>query len=178
MTSPSIVRKAVPQDRGEIWRLFRLHAEENALGALAQDKVDWYLNRFLDPRGVAPDDAGPRGMVGVIGSPSALEASIMLVLGAPWYSDEIMLDDCMNFVDPAHRRSDHAKALIAYAKRLVDQVREKHPSFKMTLGIVSTDRTEAKIRLYQRQQLQPVGALFVYPAVSGVKSLTETHWTD
>jgi GNAT superfamily N-acetyltransferase len=178
MTSYSIVRPAIPADRDEIWRLFRLHAEENALVPLAENKVDWYLDRMLYPRRIEADDTGPRGMVGVIGSPSALEAAIMLMLGAPWYSDEIMLDDCMNFVDPAHRKSDHAKALISYAKHLVDTVRQEHPSFRMTLGIVSTERTEAKIRLYSRQQLQPVGALFLYPPASGVKSLTETHWTD
>jgi len=173
MTSASIVRPAVPSDRDEIWRLFRLHAEENALVRLAQDKVDWYLDRMLYPHRIAVDDTGPRGRIGVIGASGSLEAAIMLVLGAPWYSDEIMLDDCMNFVDPAHRKSDHAKALIAYAKHLVDKVREGHPNFKMTLGIVSTERTEAKIRLYARQDLQPVGALFVYPPASGVKPLTE-----
>lgn len=178
MTSPSVVRPAVPADRDEIWRLFKLHHAENALVPLSEEKATFFLDRILHPDRVKPSDGGPRGLIGVIGPAGALEGAIMLVLGAPWYSDEIMMGDCLNFVDPAHRKSHHAKALIAYAKHLTDKVREGHPSFKMTLGIVSTERTEAKMRLYSRQSLEPVGASFVYPPVSGVKSLKETRWND
>lgn len=177
MSSPSIVRPAVAADLDEIWRLFRLHADENALFPLSESKVTFYLRRVLDPKSIAPDDTGPRGQIGVIGPVGALEGAIMLMLGSPWYSEEVTLDDCMNFVDPAHRKSNHAKALISYAKHLVDRVREGNPDFCMTMGVVSTDRTQAKIRLYSRH-LKPVGAYFIYPDVSGVKSLKETHWTD
>lgn len=177
MSGPSIVRPAVAADHEEIWRLFRLHADENALFPLCESKVNFYLDRVLNPKSVGADDTGPRGLIGVIGPVGALEGAIMLMLASPWYSEEITLDDCMNFVDPGHRKSNHAKALISYAKYLVDRVREGHPDFKMTLGVVSTERTAAKIRLYSRQ-LEPVGAWFVYPPVSGVKSLKETHWTD
>lgn len=176
MTSPSIVRPAVPEDRAEVWRLFQAHHEENALFPLSERKVAFYLDRVLNPGSITPDDTGPRGLIGVIGPVGALEGAIMLVLGSPWYTDEITLDDCMNFVDPAHRRSDHAKALIAYSKHLVDSVRVGYPDFKMILGVVSTERTAAKIRLYA-QQLAPVGAYFMYPPQNGVKALKNIHRT-
>lgn len=176
MSSSSTVRPAVSADRAEVWRLFKLHHEENALFPLSERKVGFYLDRILNPQQIATDDTGPRGLLGVIGPVGALEGAIMLVLGSPWYTDEITLDDCMNFVDPAHRRSDHAKALISYSKHLVDQVRLGHPDFKMILGVVSTERTAAKVLLYSRQ-LEPVGAYFMYPASSGVKPLKNMHRT-
>lgn len=178
MTAPSVVRPAIAGDRDEIWRLFLLHAEENALFPLSENKVQFYLERFLRPETIAADDTGPRGLIGVIGEVGALEGAIMLVLGSPWYTDDITLDDCMNFVDPAHRNSGHAKALISYSQHLVDQVRQRHPDFKMIIGVLSTERTAAKIRLYSRLMGEPVGAFFMHPPASGVKPLKNMHRTN
>lgn len=177
MASPSVVRAAVPDDRPELWRLLRLHHAENALFPLSERKVGFYVERALHPETIAPDDTGPRGIVGTIGKVGALEGMVMLVLGSPWYTESIAMDDCVNFVDPAHRQSDHAKALISYSKHLVDQVRVGHPDFRMLLGIVSNERTAAKIRLYSRL-LEPVGAFFMYPAVAGLKTIKNMHRTS
>jgi hypothetical protein len=175
MASPSIVRPAIPRDEPEVWRLFRLHHEENGLFPLSENKVQFYLDRVLRPESIAADDAGPRGIIGVIGGIGALEGAIMLVLGSAWYTDQIGVDDCMNFVDPAHRRSDHSKALIAYAKHIVDSVRGSgNPDFRLMLGVVSTTRTAAKIRLYERQ-MPAVGAFFMYPPVEGVTAMKNPH---
>lgn len=162
MTSPSIVRAAVPEDRAELWRLFRMHHAENALFPISEEKVGALLDRVLHPELITVDDAGPRGLIGVIGEIGELEGAIMLILGSPWYTDTVTMDDCLNFVDPAHRASRHSEALIRYSKNLVDQVREGHPDFKMLLGVVSTQRTAAKVRLFSRH-LTPVGAFFMYP---------------
>lgn len=175
MPSQSVVRPAVPRDEPEIWRLFLLHHSENALFPLSESKVQVLLDRVLRPEKIKQDDAGPRGIIGVIGDVGALEGAIMLVLGSPWYTEAIMPNDCMNFVDPAHRQSDHAKALIAYAKHIVDSTRAGgFPDFRMIVGIVSTKRTAAKIRLYSRQ-LEPVGAYFMYPPVDGTVPLQNLH---
>ena len=163
MTCPSVVRPAVIQDESEIWRLLRLMADENSLFPMSDTKVKWYLDRILKPEEIPAGDFGPRGMAGVIGDPNALEAIILLLIGTNWYSEMYSLEDCANFVSPEHRSSNHAKALIGYAKSIVDAVRENHPTFRLTLGIVSTKRTAAKIRLYERANLTPVGAYFMYP---------------
>jgi hypothetical protein len=163
MTSPSIVRPAVPEDEQELWRLFRLHHEENALFPLSEPKVQYYLDRVLHPERIADGDTGPRGIIGTIGKVGALEGAIMLVLGSAWYSDAITMDDTLSFVDPAHRRSNHATTLIAYARHVVDEIRKAHADFRMILGVLSSKRTAAKIRLYERQ-LTPIGAFFMYPA--------------
>ena len=174
MSSPSIVRPATPDDRPELWRLFRMHHAENGLFPLSEPKVDYFLDRTLSPEKLPANDMGPRGLCGVIGPCGGLEGAIMLVLGAPWYSDAISLDDALNFVDPAHRQSNHSKVLIAYAKNIVDSIRINHPDFKMIVGVLSTVRTGAKIRLYERQ-LTPVGAYFMYPAQDEHVPLKRTY---
>lgn len=177
MTSQSIVRPAVPADENEVWRLCRLHHEENGLFPLSEKKVGFYIDRSLHPEKIEAEDFGPRGIIGVIGKTGILEAIVMLILGSPWYSESISMDDCMNFVDPVHRRSDHAKALIGYSKHLVDQVRIGHPEFRIMMGIVSTERTAPKIRLFSRQ-LELVGAFFTWPPLDDGKTLKNMHRTD
>lgn len=143
--------------------------------AISPRKVDLYLDRILQPYASQQDD-GPRGIIGVIGPIGALEAAIMLSFGSPWYSDEITLDEHLNFVDPAHRSSNHAKTLIAYAKHMVDQIRPLHPEFKLVIGVLSTVRTAPKVRLYERQ-LTPAGAFFVYPPPENISPLKNLHRT-
>lgn len=173
-TSASIVRAATPDDESELWRLFKLHHEENALFELSTNKVQAYLDRVLYPDKIPINDVGPRGVIGVIGPLGALEAAIMLVLGQAWYTEEISLDDCMSYVDPRHRQSNHARTLIAYARNMVDQIRTAHPTFRMIVGVLSTKRTAPKIRLYA-QQLTPCGAYYMYPAPDDFVPLKNIH---
>ncbi len=164
--SPSIVRAARPEDENELWSLFRLMHSEAALYPLCEPKVQDYLRRVLYPGTIPPDDTGPRGIIGVIGSPARLEAAIMLVLGSVWYSSAITLMDALNFVHPEFRASNHAKALIAYSKTMTDEIRKVDVNFQMLIGIVSTKRTQAKIRLFRRQMVE-AGAVFIYPTPAG-----------
>ncbi len=164
---PSIVRAAVPADEAELWALMRLMHHETGLCPLSEAKVQSFLDRTLRPEAVPPEDVGPRGIIGVIGM-SRLEAAIMLVLNSIWYSDEIIMMDALNFVHPNYRQSNHAKTLISYAKHMVDEIRKTHVDFKMMMGLVSTKRTEAKIRLFRRQ-LPEAGAVFVYPSPEGIE---------
>jgi len=101
----------------------------------------------------------------------------MLSFGSPWYSDELTMDEYLNFVDPEHRSSNHAKTLIAYAKQMVDQIRIKHQNFKLIIGVLSTKRTAAKVRLYERQ-LIPCGAFFAYPAPENIEPPSHLYRTD
>ena len=160
--SPSIVRQATPEDEGELWVLLRQMHRENGLLPLSEPKVQYHLDRVLYPEKISLSDTGPRGVIGVIGPPSRLEGVIMLVLGHVWYSDAVMLQDCVNFVREDCRQSSHAKELIAYSKRMTDEIRKSEPDFKMMVGVVSTVRTQPKVRLYRRQ-LAEIGAFFMYP---------------
>lgn len=164
---PSIVRAATMADKSEIWRLFKMCHAENGMLPYSYKKTDYYIDRLLDPASISAEDTGPRGLIGVIGE-KHLEGTIMLSFGSTWYSDEINVDEYLNFVDPAHRESAHAKTLIAYAKHVVDVLREKNPTLKLMIGVLSTTRTAAKVRLYERQ-LTPAGAFFVHPAPENIE---------
>lgn len=164
MTSPSIVRRATPDDKPELWRLLRLLWSENALFPISNEKVDYYLDRLLNPVEIPSYDQGPRGVIGVIGRQGALEGMIILIIGTQWYSCEWSLDELSNFVDPEHRRSNHAKELISYAKNASDEL-----GVRLVIGVLSTIRTAAKVRLYE-QQLQAAGAFFIHPPPDNVVS--------
>lgn len=172
MTSPSVVRPARPDDRAEIWRLLRMLWSENAMFPISDCKVDFYLDRLLHPERIKPDDMGPRGFIGVIGQPALLEGCIMLTVGSTWYSEELNLDEHFNFVDPEHRASNHAKALIDFAKHCSDQI-----GIRLVIGVLSTKRTAAKVRLYERR-LTPAGAFFIYPAPDDVSPPTRLYRTQ
>jgi GNAT superfamily N-acetyltransferase len=167
--SSSVVRTAGPEDYDEIWRLFRLLWEENGLFAICETKVDYYIKRLLSPDTITPDDTGPRGFIGVIGPVGALEGCIMMTIGSYWYTEDWTLDELLNFVDPAHRSSDHAKALIRFAKDCADKI-----SVRLVIGIMSTKRTAAKMRLYDRQLTQ-CGGFYMYPPPDGVSPPHRPH---
>ena len=172
MTSPSTVRTAAPDDSAEVWRLLRMLCAENGMFALSERKVDYYISRLLHPESIAQDDTGPRGFIGVIGPIGALEGCIMLTVGSVWYSEDWTLDEHLNFVDPAHRSSNHARALIEFAKTCADRI-----GIRLVIGILSTKRTAAKVRLYERQ-LTAAGCFFIHPAPADVNPPTRLHRTQ
>lgn len=98
------------------------------------------------------------GIVGVIGEPRGpIKAGIFLSIEPLWYSSDKVLLEYFNYVRPEARKgSTYANDLIAYAKQCSD-----HLGLDLTIGVYSTIRTAAKIRLYRRWMIQ-VGAFFLY----------------
>lgn len=156
MSCPSVVRLAKPEDSQEIWRLFLQVHNENSLFRLSPQKVQWLMNRILNPELISPEDTGPRGVIGVIGPVGKLEGLVFLLIGQFWYSDERHLEELCVFTDPEHRKSNHAQAMVQWMK---DQT--KLTGLPLLTGIMSNTRTEAKVRLYSRM-LPKVGAFFFY----------------
>jgi len=148
MTSPSIVRLARPEDEASLMEMCRLLHQENGVFSMDDDLVLAVLRRAFERQGV---------IIGVIGPEHALEGVICLVIGSFWYSRQPHLEELFNFVHPEHRRSDHAKALIEFAKQCSSE------SAPLVIGVISNERTEAKVRLYERRLGKPAGAFFLYP---------------
>ena len=167
MTVLSVVRQATSADKDEVWRLFKLCHRENGLSPMNEGKVNYYIDRLLEPEKIRSGDNGPRGLIGVIGPIGALEGVIMLAFGSQWYTDQISMDEYLNFVDPEHRSSYHAQTLIDYAKHMVDLLLPDNPGLKLIIGVLSTFRTAAKVRLYERK-LKVSGCFFVYPPIDEV----------
>ena len=139
---------------------------ENGLFPMSETKVQFYLDRVLRPEAIPPQDTGPRGIIGVIGPSSYLEGVILLILAPVWYLTTISLQDCVNYVREDCRSSNHAKALIGYSKQMTDEIRKVDPDFKLMVGVVSTVRTQAKIRMFRRQMTE-CGSVFLYPHDEG-----------
>lgn len=158
MTSPSVVRLAVPEDRASILAMIQMLHDENGLFSLSTRKSEICVDRYFN---------GEYAIIGVIGPVGAIEGSIFLAVEEPYYSDDLQLSELWNIVHPEHRRSEHAKALIGFAKRCSDEIK-----ITLMIGIISNHRTKEKVRLYGKQ-LTPAGAFFVHnPQYAG------GHWTE
>lgn len=150
----SRIRIAKSHDFDEVWRLLMAGHEENALFPLSPKKVEWFVNRMLNPESIHPEDTGVRGVIGVIGPVGALEGLAFIITGEFWYTEAKHLEELIIFVDPAHRKSNHAKSLLQWAKSLPNTT-----GLPLLTGILSNDRVEAKCRLYQRV-LPKIGEFF------------------
>ena len=143
-----IVRWADRRDEQRVMDLCHLLHKENGLFDMDEDSVRGMLRKAWNRDG---------GIVGVIGAPDKpLEGAICLCLEQMWYSKQWHLGELFNYVHPDHRRSDHAKALIEFAKASAEKLK-----VPLIIGIISNHRTEAKVRLYERR-LPKAGAFFVY----------------
>lgn len=148
MTAQSVVRLATLEDEPQIMVLCKLLHEENGLFPMDDDLVNETIKLGTERR---------KGLIGVIGTQDHLEGIIFLQVSNFWYSTQPYLVELFNFVHPQHRRSNHAKALIEFAKKCTTD------DLKLVIGIISNERTAAKVRLYERQLGTPAGAFFVYP---------------
>lgn len=150
---PPNVRIAIPGDEDAIFKIFTMAHAENGMGDMDERRVKDTLAFATRRQG---------GVIGVIDGPDGLEGCIFMLLSQWWYSNGWHWEELINFVHPDHRRSTHAKNLIEFAKWWAEQM--KMPLF---IGILTTQRLEAKVRLYQRQ-LTHGGAVF-YHNYNGVQ---------
>lgn len=106
-----------------------------------------------------------KGIVGIIGDPgSQLEGAILLRIGNMWYSDHEVLEEKAVFIHPDYRsaKGGRASRLCEFSKKAADKL-----GMPLIIGILSNQRTEAKVRMYQRKFGAPSGAFFLYNARTG-----------
>lgn len=143
------VRMAKPGDENAIFKMLCLAQKENGIFSMSERKVRDFIRQATEQRG---------GIIGIIEGKHYIEASIGLIVENWWYTDQWSIGERWNFVHPNHRKSDHAKKLIEFAKWCSDSMQ-----LDLEMGVISNERTEAKIRLYRRQ-MPMVGAFFMYKA--------------
>jgi GNAT superfamily N-acetyltransferase len=105
------------------------------------------------------------GIVGIIQDEgSGLEGAILLRVGTMWYSDAQVLEEKAIFIHPDYRsaKGGRARRLCEFSKRAADGL-----GIPLIIGVLSNHRTEAKVRLYERQFGKPSGAFFLYNARTG-----------
>lgn len=149
------VRVAEPDDESGILALARLVHHENGLFDMNESKVVAMLRPALYRM---------RGICGVIGEKDKLTGVILLRVSNYWYSDTEFMEEMCVFVHPEHRHAvgGRASKLIEFAKKAADTL-----GMPLMIGVLSNDRTDGKIALYERHFGPKAGAFFLYKAKTG-----------
>ena len=81
-----------------------------------------------------------------------------------WYSDQDILEEKAIFIHPDYRnaKGGRARRLVEFSKEASDYLK-----IPLIIGVLSNHRTEAKVRLYERQFGKASGAFFLYNAQTG-----------
>jgi hypothetical protein len=144
----SEVRIATLADRDAMIDFLRVAHSENGVAPLSEAK----MLRALD-RGLARD----LSVIGIIATPNRVMASIGLYCHEWWYSERVFWEDFWNFVRPDHRKSTYANDLLDFSKMIAVSL-----EMDLLIGVLSEERTEAKVHMYQRKFGKPKGAAFLY----------------
>ena len=85
-----------------------------------------------------------------------------------WYSDSRILEEKAIFIHPDYRsaKGGRARRLVEFAKRCAGEL-----DIPLLIGVLSNDRTEAKVRMYERQFGKATGAFFLYNARTGMHKM-------
>ena len=105
------------------------------------------------------------GIVGIIGrSGEQFEAAILLRTEPLWYSDDLTIVERAIFVHPDFRsaKGGRARKLCEFAKQTAEVLQ-----IPLVIGILSSQRVEGKIRLYERQFGPQSGAYWIYGKKTG-----------
>jgi len=119
------------------------------------------------------------GIVGIIGHPGEqFEAAILLRTEPLWYSDDLTIVERAIFVHPDFRsaKGGRARKLCEFAKQTAEVLQ-----IPLVIGILSSQRVEGKVRLYERQFGPQSGAYWIYGGRTGEwkdDSMADTHLTE
>ena len=151
-----IVRVGTPEDMDQVVEVAFQSLEENAFVKPNRTKLIEDLWR-----GLIQD----HGIIGIVGRPgNIIEGAVLLRLGTMWYSDDPVVEEKAIFIRPEYRsaKGGRARKLCEFSKQVADSL-----GIPLIIGVLSNQRTEAKIRLYRRQFGEPAGAFFLYGAKTG-----------
>ena len=154
------VRIGTPEDIDQLMELALSACDENGF---VEPNTQKLLNELW--HGLVLAD----GIVGIIGETGKkLEGAVLLRISEMWYSDSRVLEEKAIFIHPDYRsaKGGRARRLVEFAKRCAEEL-----DIPLLIGVLSNDRTEAKIRLYERQFGKASGAFFLYNARTGMHKM-------
>ena len=156
------IRTGTPEDLDAMMRLAVMASDEN--GFLEANPAKLAAE-------IWPALHRDHGIVGIIGPEGGeIEGFVLLRIGSMWYSDSKVVEEKAIFIHPEYRsaKGGRAKRLCEFSKRVADAL-----GIPLIIGVLSNSRTEAKVRMYERQFGKPSGAFFLYGAKTGTFSRTE-----
>jgi hypothetical protein len=152
----SPIRIASAADEPEILQLLKMMWKEGGWRPLDIDCARAMFARAFDRKG---------GILAVIGGPGQIRAMMFLLIARAWYTSENHLEELFCYVHPNHRKSDYHKIMIEYAKACSDELsKDAGRKIPLLMGVLTSKRMSAKVRLYRRFFGIPVGAFFMHNA--------------
>lgn len=153
---PAKVRIVGADEEDAVMGLCRALHAENGVFDLDDDKVRSMLRRAFNEEG---------GIIAAVGPKDAIEGLIFLLLSSHWYTKSNHWEELFLYVKPefrsvvnrAEKERSVATELMNFAKWVADS-----SGFPLIIGVFSDERTESKVRLYQRHFKQARGAYFFY----------------
>ena len=158
---PLSVRISRPDEEEKIFRVLMQMAEEIALAPVNETKVRAMIRRCSGPAAGEVRD----GVIGLIDAPGGkIAATVGMIHNQWWYTNSWHVEEVWSFVHPDHRPDhrreengpNYARALIQFSRWWGEQL-----GCPVLMGVMSTERTLGKIRLYARE-IPLVGALFLH----------------
>ena len=146
------VRKAESRDREPVLEICRRNHSENGQFSLSMSKVESMVDKAFNRGGA---------IIGLVGGDNRIEGAILLNVGQFWYTDDWCVEEIFNYVHPEFRKSTHARDMIDFGKRCSDEL-----AIPLVIGVVSNERTRAKMELYRRRLGEPVGGYFIHRPAS------------
>src|SRR5262245_22238075 len=153
------VRLATEDDEEALFELLKSNYEENGIGPFSE---------FLVRDSIRQGTRAGGAIIGVIEDEDGnLIASIAMVMDHWWYSEPqepgaTILRERWLYTLPEHRDGDCFEALWSFATHISDRMSAQvgYP-VPLLLGVMATERVEAKLRLYKRK-LPLAGGAFLY----------------
>lgn len=158
--NPNPVRVADLRDEEDLVQICSaLHAEIGLFG------IDFGRVRGTLREAYVPPVEVRRAIIGIIGGRGEpVQGAIYLSFVQEWYSPDVYVNELFNFVYPEFRKgTNNSRDLIAWSKGVSDGF-----GMPLLIGVLSTDRTEAKVRHYRSVFGAPRGAWFGYGFPEGV----------
>jgi len=151
-----IVRVGTPDDVYAVMDLALMATEENGVLEPSHHKLLEHIWAALNQ---------VQGIVGIVGPAGGkAEGAVLLRIGSLWYSDQEVVEEKAIFIHPEFRaaKGGRAKKLCEFSKQVADTL-----GLPLMIGVLSNQRTEAKVRMYERQFGPPSGAFWLYGAKTG-----------
>lgn len=153
---PLEIWTATAKDIDDVMELAMLGCKENGF-------IDGSPAKMLAE--IYPACCRDNGLVGLIGIKGQKpQGAVVLRVGQMWYSDQNVLEEKAIFIHPDYRaaKGGRASKLCDFSKKVADTL-----GLPLIIGVLSNDRTKAKVKMYQRHFGEPSGAFFLYGASTG-----------
>lgn len=144
--SAPVVRYALPADYPHIIEMSEELHRENGHSTIDYPIAEAAIMDAIN---------GNKALIGVIGPVGALQGIVFLRFASFWNSSDIFLEELFVYVPPPYRKTPNAKTLIKFMINTADRL-----DLPLFTGVLSSHRTKAKLRLYEKHLGAPVGGYF------------------